>query len=42
MIAFDFDYAGKFQNGYAVVARKIKWENGMEYVEWGIIKNPLA
>ncbi len=42
VIAFDFDYAGKFQNGYAVVARKIKWENGMEDVEWGIIKNPLA
>ena len=40
VIAPAFDAAERFQDGYAVVANKIKLADGTKDVEWGIIRNP--
>lgn len=41
VISPTFDYAEKFQDGYAVVKQIIPNENGIRTVKVGVIKNPL-
>lgn len=41
VISPTFDYAERFQDGYAVVKQIIPNENGIRTVKVGVIKNPL-